>query len=154
MSNLTKVNSFRRHLIIGDFNLPSVKWPDCTSTCGLESDFIDFLCGDLGHCQLVNSVTHVSGNTLDLLFTNCSELISDMYVCGANEVCCSDHFGLRFNINLKVSRSTHPPRYRYDFRNFNFLPLNVALARVNWDCLLYTSPSPRDRSLSRMPSSA
>ena len=23
-----------------------------------------------------------------------------------------------------------------------------------WDCLLYTSPSPRDRSLSRMPSSA
>ena len=25
---------------------------------------------------------------------------------------------------------------------------------VLWDCLLYTSPSPRDRSLSRMPSSA
>ena len=24
----------------------------------------------------------------------------------------------------------------------------------NWVCLLYTSPSPRDRSLSRMPSSA
>ena len=25
---------------------------------------------------------------------------------------------------------------------------------ILWDCLLYTSPSPRDRSLSRMPSSA
>ena len=25
---------------------------------------------------------------------------------------------------------------------------------VNYDCLLYTSPSPRDRSISRMPSSA
>ena len=24
----------------------------------------------------------------------------------------------------------------------------------NWDCLLYTSPSPRDRTRSRMPSSA
>ena len=26
--------------------------------------------------------------------------------------------------------------------------------RVNTDCLLYTSPSPRDRSVSRMPASA
>ena len=31
-------------------------------------------------------------------------------------------------------------------------PLRVA--RDTWPCLLYTSPSPRDRSLSRMPSSA
>ena len=29
-----------------------------------------------------------------------------------------------------------------------------AFARKNWDCLLYTSPSPRDRTRSRMPSSA
>ena len=27
-------------------------------------------------------------------------------------------------------------------------------AARNWDCLLYTSPSPRDRTRSRMPSSA
>ena len=27
-------------------------------------------------------------------------------------------------------------------------------AGKGWDCLLYTSPSPRDRSVSRMPSSA
>ena len=26
--------------------------------------------------------------------------------------------------------------------------------KLDWDCLLYTSPSPRDRPLSRMPSSA
>ena len=26
--------------------------------------------------------------------------------------------------------------------------------RLSWDCLLYTSPSPRDRTRSRMPSSA
>ena len=30
----------------------------------------------------------------------------------------------------------------------------VALVGQHWSCLLYTSPSPRDRSLSRMPSSA
>ena len=41
------------------------------------------------------------------------------------------------------------------FPNFQF---NVALSEPmeedNWDCLLYTSPSPRDRQKSRMPSSA
>ena len=31
--------------------------------------------------------------------------------------------------------------------------LNLVHAKV-WDCLLYTSPSPRDRTRSRMPSSA
>ena len=30
----------------------------------------------------------------------------------------------------------------------------VANGRNFWDCLLYTSPSPRDATLSRMPSSA
>ena len=33
--------------------------------------------------------------------------------------------------------------------------VNIDHATLNhWVCLLYTSPSPRDRSLSRMPSSA
>ena len=32
--------------------------------------------------------------------------------------------------------------------------LNPAMVQRLYDCLLYTSPSPRDRSLSRMPSSA
>ena len=34
------------------------------------------------------------------------------------------------------------------------LRFQITLLRENKDCLLYTSPSPRDRSLSRMPSSA
>ena len=31
---------------------------------------------------------------------------------------------------------------------------NDVMAGQAWDCLLYTSPSPRDATLSRMPSSA
>ena len=31
---------------------------------------------------------------------------------------------------------------------------NIRLAETDWCCLLYTSPSPRDGLLSRMPSSA
>ena len=32
--------------------------------------------------------------------------------------------------------------------------LILEVTKENWDCLLYTSPSPRDGLLSRMPSSA
>ena len=35
---------------------------------------------------------------------------------------------------------------------FLLIPLSIAL--LFWNCLLYTSPSPRDRTRSRMPSSA
>ena len=35
-----------------------------------------------------------------------------------------------------------------------FEPVKVEYKYLDRDCLLYTSPSPRDRSLSRMPSSA
>ena len=38
-------------------------------------------------------------------------------------------------------------------RDGNDITIEVAVAGLS-DCLLYTSPSPRDRSLSRMPSSA
>ena len=33
-------------------------------------------------------------------------------------------------------------------------PSYIKFTKVNWDCLLYTSPSPRDVEESRMPSSA
>ena len=41
--------------------------------------------------------------------------------------------------------------------NLNIYPLNIyfhGLGVVGWTCLLYTSPSPRDGQISRMPSSA
>ena len=38
-------------------------------------------------------------------------------------------------------------------KNYHSLMDHLGTGR-EWDCLLYTSPSPRDRSLSRMPSSA
>ena len=37
---------------------------------------------------------------------------------------------------------------------YEVLARKLFLAPTIWACLLYTSPSPRDRSLSRMPSSA
>ena len=42
-------------------------------------------------------------------------------------------------------------RYLEDHASFSF---NLGQFDQIWDCLLYTSPSPRDLSTSRMPSSA
>ena len=42
-----------------------------------------------------------------------------------------------------------------EHRSEKYVPLKEVAARQEIsDCLLYTSPSPRDRSVSRMPSSA
>ena len=38
--------------------------------------------------------------------------------------------------------------------NFVMMALFACLIAQAWNCLLYTSPSPRDRQKSRMPSSA
>ena len=50
---------------------------------------------------------------------------------------------------VTVARKSRPP-LRYEFNVED--PLDAALASET--CLLYTSPSPRDATLSRMPSSA
>ena len=44
--------------------------------------------------------------------------------------------------------------YRIDIRNYEFAQGLQIERRLLDDCLLYTSPSPRDRQKSRMPSSA
>ena len=50
----------------------------------------------------------------------------------------------------------HDGQERMDGKPYISHPLEVAriLVEMNMDCLLYTSPSPRDRYISRMPSSA
>jgi anaerobic selenocysteine-containing dehydrogenase len=45
---------------------------------------------------------------------------------------------------------THHPERLTD----PLLKRNGTWKKISWDCLLYTSPSPRDRQKSRMPSSA
>ena len=54
-----------------------------------------------------------------------------------------------------VTAMAHPAGLNEDFNISADREMTVAeIARVCWDCLLYTSPSPRDKRQSRMPSSA
>ena len=58
-----------------------------------------------------------------------------------------------YDPNKNETRSMRSKEEAHDYRYFpdpDLLPLNIS----NESCLLYTSPSPRDRTRSRMPSSA
>ena len=52
-----------------------------------------------------------------------------------------------------LNNRTNLLKYTMGFAAFGFL-FNMTTVLLLYFCLLYTSPSPRDRSLSRMPSSA
>ena len=126
----------QRHFLVGDFNLNSVSWPDGHTACNLHRKFIDFLIADMGHTQLISNSTHISGNTLDLLFTNIPSLIEHVKVLGQNEACLSDHFGITFDVNLRIKYSKIPKRRMYNYRKANWDGLNSALRLINWNHII------------------
>lgn len=135
MLNLVKSKGFKKHILIGDFNLPSAILPDSQKTT-IAKLFTDFLCGDLGHSQIVNSATHDSSHTLDLAFTNCPEFVSEVNVLENGEVCFSDHYGITMSVGSSKCREHNNARSCNDFEKADFLGLNVGLSRVNWDSLI------------------
>ena len=64
-----------------------------------------------------------------------------------------DKVSVIYNKSMELRRMKYDtPKESRDENQINFLVQDIqALCR---DCLLYTSPSPRDATLSRMPSSA
>ena len=83
---LAASKKLQRHILVGDFNLADVSWPDGVTSCELQANFISFLTGDLGHTQLVSSPTHKSGNVLDIIFTNIPSLVKNLKVLEHNEM--------------------------------------------------------------------
>ena len=67
-----------------------------------------------------------------------------------NKLLNEKNLGLSFSIS---ATSREPRKNEKDGENYFFISKEEFLRRVN-NCLLYTSPSPRDRTRSRMPSSA
>ena len=53
---------------------------------------------------------------------------------------------------VAINPDKHKDPYCHDF--IGTIPVDLKSIREPWRCLLYTSPSPRDGLLSRMPSSA
>ena len=130
---LATERKIQRHILIGDFNLDDVSWPDGQTSCELQSYFVNFLTDDLGHTQLVSSPTHKDGNVLDLLFTNIPSLIKNIKVLDQNEMCLSDHFGITLDIDVKTKYIKQPKRKIFNYSKGKFRELNRDLNNVNWD---------------------
>ena len=130
LQSIAESKSINRHILIGDFNLSKTSWPDGISSCSLESEFIN-LFDDLGLVQFINTSTHKSGNTLDLLLSSSDELVSNIEIIPKDTVCSSDHFGIKFKIKLKCKRSKSQKRKIYNLKKANFKAINRELLRVH-----------------------
>ena len=131
----------QHHVLVGDFNMPNVSWPDGLTSSDLLKKFISFLTGDLGHTQLVSSPTHKSDNVLDLVFTNIPSLVKNMKILEQNEMCLSDHFAITFNIDVKTKYVKQPKRKMFNYSKGNFRDLNNELHSINWE-LVFGSNDP------------
>ena len=96
---------FKAHYVIGDFNLPEINWSESQSTTQLGQGFID-LFNDLGLTQIIQQATHEKGRILDLLFSNLVAAVGDVVVMEKNEICSSDHFGIKFSIKMNFRKKS------------------------------------------------
>ena len=125
-----------KHVLVGDFNLSEVSWPEATTNVQIQQKFLDLFLIDLGHFQLISEPTHKNGHTLDLLFTNMSNLINNVTVLGPNEVCKSDHFGIKFDIKMDIKSKKTIRRKMYNYTKANWRDLNYDIRMVDWDKII------------------
>ena len=128
---LASKNRIDKHILIGDFNINNVLWPDGHTNCYLHKSFVDFLINDLSHTQLISSPTHSAGNILDLMFTNIPDSIKSIRVLDHCESCLSDHFGISFNIDFSVRRKKRSIKKVYNYSKANGSYSRVAIVSFN-----------------------
>ena len=145
---------------------------DNSSTDDCNSDFSvltpsDFTCSDIGITQSVTlTVFDASGNssscstTVDLEDNTapdvaCNDVLVELDAAGMGSVTAADFDveGLIFDGCGIQSVVTDLASLTFDCDDVD-LTHSLNSTRVSYTCLLYTSPSPRDATLSRMPSSA
>ena len=103
LRSIDKRKDISKYILIGDFNLEGVSWPDGTTTSGLENKFLGSF-SYLNLAQFIDKPTHQLGNTLDLLLCDSPQILSNIHVQEQYEICNSDHFGISFNVNLNCKR--------------------------------------------------
>ena len=134
LTKISKMRDCKKHFLIGDFNLNKVTWPGGNTTCESQQEVLDVLM-DLGFDQLVDKPTHEKGNTLDLVFSNSPDLVSNISIKGKNQVCSSDHLAITLELG-PAKRKTFPKHKIYNFKKANWTDLINDLKNVNWKAAL------------------
>ena len=126
--------------VVGDFNLRSVHWPlddNVLITNPTEKCHVDTF-SELGLVQCINETTHIKGRTLDLLLTSHVNVqcLQNIDVLEHDVVCKSDHFPIKFEININIRRKRATKRKCYNFKRANWDALNADLCHINWNAIL------------------
>ena len=133
LQKLSLNKSIKHHIIVGDFNLDSVNWENCTSTSSVQSRFIEIFDN---HCltQLITQPTHYRGKILDIVLTDSPHIVSDICIGEHNEHVKSDHFSVNFKVNLKTSinRRKTIKGLRYNYKKANWGAMNRYLHNIDW----------------------
>ena len=125
-------------LIMGDFNYPQIDWTKETSKAGPDHMATKFLSTvqDLFLIQHQKTPTRYrkgqTPNTLDLVFSNSEELITELRTEAALGK--SDHFCLY--MELSVTSVIKPPSKRRNYRKTDAEKLKCELAKVSWEASL------------------
>ena len=123
-------------IIVGDFNLPDSCWTSLSGCSPLSNLLCDFVC-DTNLAQLINSPTHVKGNTLDILLTNSEHIISHISVSKPYDSLPSDHYKIYFFIESNFSiNKTHKPLFVFDYKMANYEGLCDFLLDVDFSYYL------------------
>ena len=106
-------------MIVGDFNLPDINWNTLQGTTPSSKSFCDFVF-EHNLSQLVHEPTHIHGNILDLILTNCSDYISDVSIFNHNIRLFSDHSIISFSLSLSApSTAWETSHFVFDFPKAN-----------------------------------
>lgn len=91
----------RNTIVIGDFNLPGIDWTRGTSD-KKGRKLLDTV-SEQSLIQLVDCPTHDKGNILDLLITNCPEIV--LNISSETKLGKSDHCVLNVELDVNIERN-------------------------------------------------
>ena len=87
-------------VFVGDYNAHHKEWLNSISSTNSSGIMALQFSLKSGCVQMINEATHISGNTLDLVFTNAS---SDIVTCSVNErIGTSDHNSILIKIAMSI----------------------------------------------------
>ena len=89
-----------------------------------------------GFLQLINESTHIKGNILDILLTNSEQFINNITVSNSKGLCKSDHYTIKFKINLKVSRKKSAKFKAFNYKRANWDLINRDLSNIDWNSIM------------------
>ena len=135
LQSISSNKSIIKHIVLGDFNLDSVKWDNnnINTSNNLHLRYTNVF---EDHClsKLLKSPTHYKGNILDLVLTDEPNIVKDIYIAQHNEYIKSDHFFIKFSINIKgaIKRAKAPKRSIRNYKKANWARIDYELRNVNW----------------------